>query len=97
MIFDDRDYFIGFIKPSNDSLVEYVKNVDNLFVAKTCQAYLLSARRIFDKNLHDMVQVRSNNFRYFIAAELVCKCSLFSANRLLRTCIKKKEIQTILI
>ncbi|XP_065207080.1 centromere/kinetochore protein zw10 homolog [Planococcus citri] len=47
----------GFIKPSNDSMVEYVKNVDNLFIAKTCQAYLLAARKIFDKNLHDMVQV----------------------------------------
>ncbi|XP_065210036.1 centromere/kinetochore protein zw10 homolog [Planococcus citri] len=50
----------GFIKSSNNSIVEYVKNVDNLFVAKTCQDYLLAARKILDKNLHDMVHVTTN-------------------------------------
>lgn len=71
-----------------------MKNVDNLFIAKTCQAYLLSARMIFDKNLHDMVQVRiSENRRIPLLKIGSYFCFVFR----LQTYINQRGIPTIQI
>lgn len=51
-------YFcIDFLRSSNTQIIDCVKNVNNLFLSKICQNYLAEAKRIFDKDLHDMVKV----------------------------------------
>lgn len=49
--------FSGFIKDSNTEMIDCVKNVNNLFISKTCQTYLANARKIFEEDLHDIVRV----------------------------------------
>jgi centromere/kinetochore protein ZW10 len=48
---------IGFLATSDQSILEYARNVDILFANKTCQILLGRAREIMKKNLHDMMEV----------------------------------------
>ncbi|XP_021924811.1 centromere/kinetochore protein zw10 homolog isoform X4 [Zootermopsis nevadensis] len=48
---------IGFISCSNQSILEYARNVNILFANKTCQLLLGRAREIMKKNLHDMMEI----------------------------------------
>lgn len=48
------------MKSSNTSVMDYVENVNNLFISKTCQSYLVTARKIFVHDLHDIIQVIIN-------------------------------------
>lgn len=61
MVVDDL-LLIGFMKSSNTLMLDCVKNVNNLFISKTCQIYLATARKIFDEDLHDMVRVSDSHF-----------------------------------
>jgi hypothetical protein len=47
----------GFLGSSDQSILEYARNVDILFANKTCQILLGRAREIMKKNLHDMMEV----------------------------------------
>lgn len=47
----------GFLGCSNQSILEYARNVNILFANKTCQLLLGRARDIMKKNLHDMMEV----------------------------------------
>jgi len=48
---------LGFLATSDQSILEYARNVDILFANKTCQILLGRAREIMKKNLHDMMEV----------------------------------------
>ncbi|XP_069704525.1 centromere/kinetochore protein zw10 homolog [Periplaneta americana] len=48
---------IGFLGSSNQSILEYARNVDVLFANKACQILLGQAREIMKKDLHDMMEV----------------------------------------
>jgi hypothetical protein len=52
-------YFLllGFLASSDQSILEYARNVDILFANKTCQILLGNAREIMKKNLHEMMEV----------------------------------------
>lgn len=56
--------FIGFFEKSNDELIKYTENIDNLFFTKISQLYYDKARTIIKKDLHDLVEV--NNVSFFI-------------------------------
>lgn len=56
-------YFIGFFEESNDELIKYIENIDNLFFSKISQLYYDKARTIIKKDLHDLAEV--NNVSYF--------------------------------
>lgn len=55
--------FLGFFEKTNDELINYIENIDNLFFTKISQLYYDRARTIIKKDLHDLVEV--NNVRYF--------------------------------
>lgn len=53
--------FQGFFEESNDELIKYIENIDNLFFNKISELYYNNARTIIKKDLHDLVEV--NNVR----------------------------------
>lgn len=55
---------IGFFEKSNDELIKYTDNIDNLFFSKISQLYYNKARAILVKDLHDLAVV--NNVSFFI-------------------------------
>jgi Centromere/kinetochore Zw10. len=48
---------LGFLATSDQSILEYARNVDILFANKTCQILLGRAREIMKKDLHEMMEV----------------------------------------
>lgn len=40
-----------------DSIINYVKNIDVLFINKKCEEYISQAREIMKRDLHDMVEI----------------------------------------
>ncbi|VVC39253.1 Hypothetical protein CINCED_3A022987 [Cinara cedri] len=52
---------IGFFEESNDELVKYLENIDNLFFMKISRLYYDQARTIIKKDLHDLVEVNNEN------------------------------------
>lgn len=52
---------LGFFEESNDELIKYVENIDNLFFTKISQLYYDRARTIIKKDLHDLVEVNNEN------------------------------------
>lgn len=48
---------LGFLGTSNQSVLEYARNVDVMFASKICRILLGRARDIMKKNLHDMMEV----------------------------------------
>ena len=50
-------FLLVFLAASDQSILEYARNVDILFANKTCQILLGRAREIMKKNLHDMMEV----------------------------------------
>ncbi|PNF35888.1 hypothetical protein B7P43_G08563 [Cryptotermes secundus] len=55
--FQDHLVEIGFLGTSNQSILEYARNVDVMFANKICRKLLGRARDIMKKNLHDMMEV----------------------------------------
>jgi len=58
--------FLGFFEESNDELIKYVENIDNLFFTKISQLYYDRARTIIKKDLHDLVEVNNVRFSFDI-------------------------------
>ncbi|CAI6360807.1 unnamed protein product [Macrosiphum euphorbiae] len=52
---------LGFFEESNDELINYIENIDNLFFTKVSQLYYDRARTIIKKDLHDLVEVNNEN------------------------------------
>ncbi|XP_025192205.1 centromere/kinetochore protein zw10 homolog [Melanaphis sacchari] len=52
---------LGFFEESNDELIKYIENIDNLFFTKISQLYYDRARTIIKKDLHDLVEVNNEN------------------------------------
>ena len=48
--------FAGFVAPDCRYLTEYVTNVDNLYTQKIRQGYLVRAKEIMKKDLHDSMK-----------------------------------------
>lgn len=57
---------LGFFEESNDELIKYVENIDNLFFTKISQLYYDRARTIIKKDLHDLVEVNNVKFSFDI-------------------------------
>lgn len=67
---------IGFFDESNDELVMYLENIDNLFFMKISQLYYDQARIIIKKDLHDLVEV-NNVSKYFLSVIAFVKYDVF--------------------
>jgi len=49
--------FAEFLSEENNSLLDFVKNIDTLCANKACRNYLEKAREIMKEDLQDMVEV----------------------------------------
>lgn len=49
--------YLGFFGESNDDLIKYIENIDNLFFTKISQLYYDQARTIIKKDLNDLIEV----------------------------------------
>lgn len=61
-------YFYGcidFFEESNNELVKYTENIDDLFFTKISQLYYDQARTIIKKDLYDLVEVNNVSCIYF--------------------------------
>lgn len=51
--------YVGFFEESNDELIKYIENIDNLFFNKIGQLYYNKARTIIKKDLHNLVEANN--------------------------------------
>jgi hypothetical protein len=85
---------LGFLATSDQSVLEYARNVDILFANKTCQILLGRAREIMKKNLHDMMEVRP------IVSLIVLNISVYFSGQfsllLISPCTTQFDMHTII-
>lgn len=86
------------------ALVEYVKNIDTLFINKKCQEYTAEALILMKKDLHDMVEVGephdennplglSENMFPKCAVSKSCIAILSLVEKLLQQCLSTSNLQ----
>lgn len=56
---------IEFFEESNNELVKYTENIDDLFFTKISQLYYDQARTIIKKDLHNLIEVSNVSYIYF--------------------------------
>lgn len=57
IMFEDLLSKNGFLTDGNKAILNYATNIDTLFADKTCERYLVAARNIMKKDLHNTLQV----------------------------------------
>lgn len=61
---------IGFLSKDLSSTLEYMQNIDNLFAKKMCQEFLVRARNILKKELHNTIMVTPETTPLYQLVEL---------------------------
>lgn len=61
-----NEFFQGFLRPDQSSITDYVQNIDLHFVNKSCQRYLQLAREIICKDLHNILEITVEVYKYQI-------------------------------
>lgn len=86
------------------ALVEYVKNIDTLFINKKCQEYTAEALILMKKDLHDMVEVgepHDENNPLGLSENMFPKCAVSKSciailglvEKLLQQCLSTSNLQ----